>query len=218
MKRFAAIALTVFLLVLASTSLFTTHGQPYNLVALLAGSNLIGKVGIDQTTPGTTNAVQATNLPSTVPISSAANLPASTGNVTNQNLLLTAHPALTWQSSNPGTSTQATTTFAAPGAGKSWVIDCLQYDVIAVQGTTVTASTIAFSIADGVPNTYFGRNVSIPAVASCTSAANCGVGIDQPIVCGLGLVGVQNQAVTIKFASGIVNTQESVNVGAFIVQ
>ena len=34
-------------------------------VALPTGSNIIGKVGIDQTTPGTTNAVSATNFPST---------------------------------------------------------------------------------------------------------------------------------------------------------
>lgn len=31
-----------------------------------AGTNIIGKVGIDQTTPGTTNAVSTTNFPSTV--------------------------------------------------------------------------------------------------------------------------------------------------------
>lgn len=36
------------------------------LPALVAGSALIGKVGIDQTTPGTTNAVAVTNLPTTV--------------------------------------------------------------------------------------------------------------------------------------------------------
>ncbi len=41
--------------------LFTDIG-----VALPAGSAVIGKVGIDQTTPGTTNAVQDTNFPSTV--------------------------------------------------------------------------------------------------------------------------------------------------------
>lgn len=33
--------------------------------AIPAGTNLIGKVGIDQTTPGTTNAVSATNFPTT---------------------------------------------------------------------------------------------------------------------------------------------------------
>jgi len=35
-------------------------------VGIVAGSAVIGKVGIDQTTPGTTNAVSATNFPSTV--------------------------------------------------------------------------------------------------------------------------------------------------------
>lgn len=40
--------------------------QPSVPVAVAAGTNLIGKVGIDQTTPGTTNAVSATNFPSTV--------------------------------------------------------------------------------------------------------------------------------------------------------
>lgn len=39
---------------------------------LNAGSNLIGKVGIDQTTPGTTNAVAATNLPTTVDTNAGA--------------------------------------------------------------------------------------------------------------------------------------------------
>lgn len=37
-----------------------------SLPALPAGANLIGKVGFDQTTPGTTNAVAATNFPTTV--------------------------------------------------------------------------------------------------------------------------------------------------------
>ncbi len=35
-------------------------------VGLVAGTAIIGKVGIDQTTPGTTNAVKATNFPTTV--------------------------------------------------------------------------------------------------------------------------------------------------------
>lgn len=35
-------------------------------VGLVAGAAIIGKVGIDQTTPGTTNAVSSTNLPTTV--------------------------------------------------------------------------------------------------------------------------------------------------------
>lgn len=37
-------------------------------VGLVAGSAIVGKVGIDQTTPGTTNAVSATNFPSAVDV------------------------------------------------------------------------------------------------------------------------------------------------------
>lgn len=46
-------------------------------VGLSAGSALIGKVGIDQTTPGTTNAVSATNFPTTAD-TNAGNASAST--------------------------------------------------------------------------------------------------------------------------------------------
>jgi hypothetical protein len=41
-------------------------GTITTIPALVAGAAIIGKVGIDQTTPGTTNAVQATNFPSSV--------------------------------------------------------------------------------------------------------------------------------------------------------
>jgi hypothetical protein len=46
-------------------------------VVLAAGTALIGKVGIDQTTPGTTNAVMATNFPATADVNSG-NVGAST--------------------------------------------------------------------------------------------------------------------------------------------
>lgn len=57
--------------------------------AVPAGTNLIGKVGIDQTTPGTTNAVAATNLPTTADTNSG-NKSASTLRV----VLATDQPAL----------------------------------------------------------------------------------------------------------------------------
>lgn len=55
-----------------------------------AGSNLIGSTSIDQTTPGTTNAVDATNFPDTIDVNS--------GNKSNNTLrvvLATDQPALT---------------------------------------------------------------------------------------------------------------------------
>lgn len=47
-------------------------------VGLAAGSALVGKVGIDQTTPGTTNAVAGTNFPTAVDVNS--------GNLSNSTL------------------------------------------------------------------------------------------------------------------------------------
>ena len=46
-----------------------THGLP---VQLLAGTAIAGKVGIDQTTPGTTNLVDASNFPVTVDTNAGA--------------------------------------------------------------------------------------------------------------------------------------------------
>jgi hypothetical protein len=56
-----------------------------------AGTSVIGKVGIDQTTPGTTNGVSVTNFPATQPVSATA-LPLPTGAATSaaQGTLLTA--------------------------------------------------------------------------------------------------------------------------------
>lgn len=50
--------------------------------ALPAGTNLLGKVGIDQTTPGTTNGVQVNNFPATQPVSATA-LPLPSGAATS---------------------------------------------------------------------------------------------------------------------------------------
>lgn len=58
--------------------------------SLIAGTALIGKVGIDQTTPGTTNAVAVTNFPTTVDTNSG-NKSASTLRV----ILATDQPQLT---------------------------------------------------------------------------------------------------------------------------
>jgi hypothetical protein len=59
-------------------------------VGLVAGSAIVGKVGIDQTTPGTTNAVAATNLPTAVDVNSG-----SKSNSTLRVVLATDQPALT---------------------------------------------------------------------------------------------------------------------------
>jgi len=50
----------------------TIASDSTGVVGLSTGSNVVGKVGIDQTTPGTTNAVAVTNLPTTVTLNAGA--------------------------------------------------------------------------------------------------------------------------------------------------
>lgn len=77
-----------------------------SLPALAAGANIIGKVGIDQTTPGTTNAVAVTNLPPTVDTNSG-NKSASTLRM----VLATDQPTMT----NPQPVTPQIASGAAAG-------------------------------------------------------------------------------------------------------
>lgn len=81
------------------SSLSTIDTDLKSNIVLKAGSNLIGKVGIDQTTPGTTNAISATNFPTTLDTNSG-NKSASTIRV----IIATDQPSLT----NPLTVSQAT--------------------------------------------------------------------------------------------------------------
>jgi hypothetical protein len=82
-------------------------------IVLKAGTAIIGKVGIDQTTPGTTNAVAASNLPTTVDTNSG-NKSASTLRVvlaTDQPTMSNAQPVSqsgTWNVATVTTVTGAT--------------------------------------------------------------------------------------------------------------
>lgn len=73
----------------ADSSLSTIDTDLKANVTLHSGSAIIGKTGIDQTTPGTTNAVAATNLPTTVDTNSG-NKSASTPRV----VIATDQPAI----------------------------------------------------------------------------------------------------------------------------
>lgn len=88
-------------------------------VVLAAGTAIIGKVGIDQTTPGTTNAVQVTNLPATAAVNS--------GNA-DANTLRTA---------NDGTKTTA----ATMPAGGTGTIGWLSAIFNALSGVILAAGT-----------------------------------------------------------------------------
>jgi hypothetical protein len=71
--------------------------------ALPAGTNIIGKVGIDQTTPGTTNGVQVNA--SALPTGAATNL---TGSITNPSSTLTMTSATTAYTAGQLIATSAT--------------------------------------------------------------------------------------------------------------
>ncbi len=84
-------------------------------IVLKAGSAIIGKVGIDQTTPGTTNAVSATNLPTTVDTNSG-NKSASTLRMvlaTDQPALTNAQPVTVQRGANASASLVSSTAYEA---------------------------------------------------------------------------------------------------------
>lgn len=128
---------------------------------IAAGTAVIGKVGIDQTTPGTTNAVQATNLPATVATSSG-NLSASTLRVviatdqpTNTNpLSVSSTPSygsallLTANINNAGASGDQTIV-AAPGGGSTIKVYYYKISCAAAQAT-MTWKDGASAFAGGV--------------------------------------------------------------------
>src|SRR6266404_7130534 len=63
-----------------------------SLIVLAAGSNIIGKVGIDQTTPGTTNAVSLAQVGSTAILNGGVAGSQSFGGTVATNVAITANP------------------------------------------------------------------------------------------------------------------------------
>lgn len=105
--------------------------------AIPSGINVIGKVGIDQTTPGTTNAVAVTNFPGTQPVSgsvSVSNFPST------QTILPTA-------------AVVATGTLSA--AGILFTQDCSLYQSASIHITAIPAGNVAtFQISNDNVNWY----------------------------------------------------------------
>ena len=130
-------------------------------VGLNAGSAIIGKVGIDQTTPGTTNAVKATNWPTTVDTNSG-NKSASTPRVviaTDQPNLTTAlNVALAANQSVNSAQVNGVTTLTGAGATGTGA-----QRVGVAQDTTTIAGA-----APGTAGTASANVVSVQGVASMT--------------------------------------------------
>jgi len=153
--------------------------------ALPAGTNVIGKVGIDQTTPGTTNLV---NIGTNGGVAINAALPAGTnviGHViadSGSTTAVTALPALAGGTNNiglvrsiPSSCTQSTnfsasTVGVATGAGTS--VTSTTTCVTLVYVNNITNSAVTFRLADktGTPIIWIGGNAdfTIPANSNVT--------------------------------------------------
>lgn len=125
---------------------FATDKVDASGTVLGTGTNVIGRVGIDQTTPGTTNAVKATNFPTTVD-TNAGNVSANTPRVviaTDQATLPTSEVAPTAILNGKTTVTTAGTrvALAVSTACKSVTIKAALSNtgIIYVGNSTVSAS------------------------------------------------------------------------------
>jgi hypothetical protein len=172
-----------------------TAGSFLVTATLSAGSAIIGKVGIDQTTPGTTNGVQIN-----------AALPAGTaiiGTVYDE-------PDDTWNQTHvPATNTKATISQSAGGGSLKNV--CTGFTVTLCAGATApTATQISVALIDGATggSTYLWRtNISIPAVAGA---------IVSFVVTGKKFTGSAATAMTLEFSAAAgANTFESVTMKGY---
>jgi hypothetical protein len=154
--------------VLATDQPTMTNAQP---VSIVAGSAKIGVVAIDQTTPGTTNAVDVTNLPATVDTNSG-NLSASTLRTTlatnslalpnrGEGLIAAAAPAgakytgLLAKTANPAAATDGNTVGAmADKLGRQVVVVGNVRDNMADAQLTLTASTAETTLIAAIASTF----------------------------------------------------------------
>ncbi len=132
-------------------------------IGLVAGTAIVGKVGIDQTTPGTTNAVAATNFPTTVDTNSGA-AGASTLRVVQSTRSEAAATPLSVRQSN-GTS------FADYGTGAA------ASTTLRVVNASDSPSSGGRTYADSVRKDYTGGSVTTGAwvqlIASTAATGNC---------------------------------------------
>ncbi len=127
---------------------FWQSTQPVSLAslpALVAGSAIVGKVGIDQTTPGITNAVQDTNFPSTVD-TNTGNASAST----IREAIATNNPAIAaWGQGATGSAVPAGAVYGA-GNGSGNLKGYINCDNTYVNnGLASSGSTQAVALSSG---------------------------------------------------------------------
>jgi hypothetical protein len=129
-----------------------------------AGTNLMGKVGIDQTTPGTTNAVAATNLPTTVD-TNAGNAGASTLRVVLASNQTAADPCMFQAKTNVPISTASGTTAVVTGVSAKKIYVCSL--------SLIANAAVAVSLSEGSSSTCgTSAQAAVLGVATNGTAAN----------------------------------------------
>jgi len=119
------------------TSLITALGSPFQAGgALGAGSAIIGKVGIDQTTPGTTNGISLTSMVLTS--ATLQNAVSATGN--GSTLTVSGYDTVVFQVS--GTFTATVTFEASADSGTTWTSLSTVQVGTALIGNTATAAGV----------------------------------------------------------------------------
>lgn len=152
-----------------------------------AGSALIGKVGIDQTTPGTTNAVSATNFPSSVSTGTGAQgassprVTVATDQATNAGAALvkggvgTVNGGSFYQA--VAASQTATVLQSSTGAAGDYLSHCVIYPTstspgsVTVFDNTNTAANSAILFAGGASSTSNLTPIAVPVGAVSVNGA-----------------------------------------------
>lgn len=149
-------------------------------VVLAAGSAIAGKFGIDQTTPGTTNAVSVTNFPATQPVSGTVTVTQATGS--NLHVAVDSMPTTTITGTVAATQsgtwniTNVSGTVSLPtGAATETTLSSLNAKVTAVNTGAVVLAAGAATIGALTANQTV--NVSqINGVTPLMGAGNTGTG------------------------------------------
>ena len=127
--------------------------------AIPAGTNLIGKAGIDQTTVGTTNGVSIAQIGATTVVNGGVAGTLAVGGMTAVNAATTGNPLYTGGialvAANPTAATNGQRTgIATDKVGRLLTVPGHERTMTGVQQTTITSSTTETTIVTAVASTF----------------------------------------------------------------
>ena len=124
-----------------------------------AGSALIGKVGFDQTTVGTTNAVAIAQIGATTILTGGVNGSQGIGGLAADNATVAGNPVWVCGSAivgaNPTKSTNGqTSALATDAAGRLITVGAHERTMVGMQQTSITSSTAETTIVTAIASTF----------------------------------------------------------------